>query len=385
MNIQGTQTRADIMGNLLDCDAHLYMEPDVMADIVGAVGGGFVVEFLRKFSGSTQDLEARARNRTEVWGVKGISALGSCDAGERIAAMDATGVRAQLCFPNTALRELRLRTVAARRACRRYNDYALDWTRQTGGRARAVCQVNMSDPAWALKELERVLEKGARGVLMSCATPPAGVSPANDIWDPFWEMLEAAGVPALLHIGSGGIISSEAPDPMLPPREFASAKGLRLSFDGRAGGEEAIGPFFILVAHMAPEVWLLSMVMGGVFERFPRLALGIIEVGAGWIGPVCERMDAHANLMAKVGRTFPMKPSEYVRRNVRVTPMWAEDLETMIDRYGLEEVYCYSSDYPHIEGSKDPVGKFRKWTDRLPQSYEPKFFVENAGILFSNP
>jgi predicted TIM-barrel fold metal-dependent hydrolase len=135
---------------------------------------------------------------------------------------------------------------------------------------------------------------------------------------------------------------------------------------------------------MAPEVWLLSMVMGGVFERFPRLALGIIEVGAGWIGPVCERMDAHANLMAKVGRTFPMKPSEYVRRNVRVTPMWAEDLETMIDRYGLEEVYCYSSDYPHIEGSRDPVGKFRKWTDRLPQSYEPKFFIENAGILFSN-
>jgi predicted TIM-barrel fold metal-dependent hydrolase len=384
MNIQGTQTRTDIMGNLLDCDAHLYMEPDVMADIVGAVGGGFVVEFLRKFSGSAQDREARARNRAEVWGVKGISALGSCDAEERIAAMDATGVRAQLCFPNTALRELRLKTVAARRACRRYNDYALDWTRQTGGRARAVCQINMSDPAWALKELERVLEKGARGVLLSCATPPARVSPANDIWDPFWEMLEAARVPALLHIGSGGIISSEAPDPMLPPREFASAKGLRLSFDGRAGGEEAIGPFFILVAHMAPEVWLLSMVMGGVFERFPRLALGIIEVGAGWIGPVCERMDAHANLMAKVGRTFPMKPSEYVRRNVRVTPMWAEDLETMIDRYGLEEVYCYSSDYPHIEGSRDPVGKFRKWTDRLPQSYEPKFFVENAGILFSN-
>ena len=219
---------------------------------------------------------------------------------------------------------------------------------------------------------------------MPCATPPGDVSPANEIWDPFWERLEAAGVPALLHIGTGGILSSEAPDPMLPPREFASAKGLRLSFDGRAGGEEAIGPYFILVAHIAPEVWLMSMIMGGVFERFPRLAMGVIEVGAGWLGPLCERMDAHVELMAKVGRTYPMKPSEYVRRNVRVTPMWSEDLVKMIDRYGLEEAYVFSSDYPHLEGSRDPVGKFRKWTDRLPQSYEQKFYVENAGILFSN-
>ncbi len=383
-NIQGTHTRAAIMGKLLDCDAHLYMEPEVMADIVSEVGGGFVVDFLRKFTGSAQDLEARSRNRSDVLGVKGISALGSCDPQGRVEAMDSTGVQAQLVFPNTALLELRLPTDAARQACRRYNDYALDWTRNTGGRGRAVCQINMADPVWALQELDRVLDQGARGVLMPCATPPGNVSPANDIWDPFWERLEAAGVPALLHIGAGGILSSEAPDPMLPPREFASAKGLRLSFDGRAGGEEAIGPYFILVAHIAPEVWLMSMIMGGVFERFPRLAMGIIEVGAGWLGPLCERMDAHVELMAKVGRTYPMKPSEYVRRNVRVTPMWSENLVKMIDRYGLEEAYVFSSDYPHLEGSRDPVGKFRKWTDSLPESYEQKFYVENAGILFSN-
>jgi len=384
MSIQGTQTRSNLAGNLLDCDAHLYMEPDVMAGIVGEVGGGFVIDFLRKFAGSPQDREARARNRADVWGVKGISALGACDAEGRVEAMDSTGIRAQLVFPNTTLRELRIDSGPAREACKRYNDFALDWTQRTGGRARVVCQVNMGDPSWAMKELDRVLAKGARGILLPCAAPPAGVSPANDIWDPFWARLEEAGVPALLHIASGGVLNSEAPDPMLPPREFANAKGLRLSFDGRAGGEEAIGPYFVLVSHIAPEVWLLTMVMGGVFERFPRLALGIIEVGASWLGPLCERMDAHANLMTKVGRTYPMKPSEYVRRNVRVTPMWAEDLDKMISRYGMEEVYVFSSDYPHIEGSKDPIGKFRKWTDRLPQSYESKFFVENAKMLFAD-
>ena len=129
MNIQGTKTRADLMGRLRDCDAHLYMEPEVMADIVSEVGGGFVVDFLRKFTGSPQDVEARSRNRSDVLGVKGISALGSCDPLGRIDAMDSTGVQAQLVFPNTALLELRLSTDAARTACRHYNDYALDWTR----------------------------------------------------------------------------------------------------------------------------------------------------------------------------------------------------------------------------------------------------------------
>ena len=383
MNAPMTLTRSGLEGGLLDCDAHLYMEPDVMAEIVGEVGAGFVMDFLQRFSGSPEDVAARARNRDNVWAVKGISALGATAAADRVEAMDRTGIAAQLVFPNTALIELRVASPAAREACRRYNDFAIAWTRAAGGRARVVCQINMTDPDWARQELARVLELGAKGVLLGCATPPGGVSPANEIWDPFWAMLEEARVPALIHIAAGGVVNGGGPeDPMLPPREYAYAKSLRMNFDGRAGGEEAIGPYFVLVAHMAAEVFLLTMVMGGVFERFPQLALGIIEVGAGWLGPLCERMDQHADLMAKVGVTYPLKPSDYVRRNVRVTPMWAENLEAMVARYGLAESYVFSSDYPHIEGSRDPIGKFRKWTDRLDPGFERAFYIDNAAILF---
>jgi len=86
--------------------------------------------------------------------------------------------------------------------------------------------------------------------------------------------------------------------------------------------------------------------------------------------------------MAKVGITYPLKPSDYVRRNVRVTPFWHEDLVRIIDRYGLSEVYTFNSDYPHIEGSRDPVGKFRKWTDQLSANYERAFYRDNAILLF---
>lgn len=372
-------------GRILDCDAHLYLEPDDMAELVGDVGAGFVIEFLRKYAGSEQDRQARALAKGDLLGIKGISAHGAIDAPGRVEAMDGMGIRAQLLFPNTALRELRLQTAAARAVCRRYNDYVIDWTHRTGDRARAVCQINMSDVAEAHAELARVLKRGARGVLLSCAAAPGGVSPAHNCWDPFWAMLEEADVPAFLHIASGGVLSTDDDsDPMIPPREFADAEGLKAAFKDRSGAEEALGPFYFVISHMAPEVWLVSMVMGKVFERFPRLRFGVIEVGASWVGPMCERMDLHAKLMAKVGITYSMTPSEFVRRNVRVTPFWHEDVNLMVERYGLGEVYCFSTDYPHVEGSRDPIGKFRKTIDRLGADYEEAFFCRNGSLLFPN-
>ena len=369
-------------GRILDCDAHLYLEPGDMAELVGDVGAGFVLEFLQKYAGSEQDKEARAQAKSDLWGVKGLSAHGAVDAPGRVEAMDGMGLRAQLLFPNTALRELRLQTAAARAVCKRYNDYVIDWTHQTGDRARAVCQINMSDVAEAHAELARVLKLGARGVLLSCAAAPGGVSPANNCWDPFWRMLEEADVPAFLHIASGGVLTSDDADPIIPPREFADAAGLKAAFKDRSGAEEALGPFYFVISHMAPEVWLVSMVMGKVFERFPRLRFGVIEVGAGWVGPMCERMDLHSKLMAKVGITYSMPPSEFIRRNVRVTPFWHEDVNTMVERYGLKEVYVFSTDYPHVEGSRDPIGRFRKTIDRLGSDYEKAFFCDNGSLLF---
>jgi predicted TIM-barrel fold metal-dependent hydrolase len=380
--VAGSADPGSLAGRILDCDAHLYLEPEDMAELVGDVGAGFVLEFLRKYAGSEQDIKAREVAKSDLLGIKGISAHGAIDAPGRVEAMDGMGIRAQLLFPNTALRELRLQTAAARAVCRRYNDYVTHWTHQTGDRARAVCQINMSDVGWAIAELERVLKLGARGVLLSCAAAPGGVSPANNVWDPFWGMLEEANVPAFLHIASGGVLTSDADDPIIPPREFADATGLKAAFKDRSGAEEALGPFYFVISHMAPEVWLISMVMGKVFERFPRLRFGVIEVGASWVGPMCERMDLHAKLMAKVGITYSLTPSEFVRRNVRVTPFWHEDVNLMVERHGLKEVYCFSTDYPHVEGSRDPIGRFRKTIDRLGPDYEESFFCENGNLLF---
>ena len=79
---------------------------------------------------------------------------------------------------------------------------------------------------------------------------------------------------------------------------------------------------------------------------------------------------------------YPMTPSEYVRRNVRVTPQWTEPVDVFIDRYGLRESYVFNTDYPHIEGGRDPVQAFYKMTERVGPSYTREFFVENGQPLF---
>jgi len=366
---------------LLDCDGHLYMEPDVMADIVGDSGGGWIIDYLRTYVGSPEDVASRERATSDVWGVKGVSALGSSDARDRVAALDRMGVERQLLFPNTTLRELRLDTPAARAACRRYNDYVVDWTRRADDRARAVCQLNMSDRDWAVSELTRVIGKGARGVLLPCVEPPGVTSPASPVWDEVWRLLEEPGTPAFIHIGAGGLASGDRDDPMFPSREWADAPTLRALFPDRPGAEERLGPCFIVVAHVAAEVYLTCLVMGGVFERFPGLRFGAIEFGASWLGPMCERLDRHAALLAKVGHPYPMLPSEYVRRNVRVTPQWAEPLDTLVERYGLAESYVFSTDYPHVEGGRSPVQAFEAMAARVGGSYAEQFFVDNGRLV----
>jgi uncharacterized protein len=372
-----------LFGQFIDCDAHLYQWPEVMESVVGSVGGGYVLDLIRRYASSEEHQAASARAESDVWGVKGLSALGATDPTDRLRAMALMGIRAQMLFPNTELRELRLPGRAAHDACRRYNDFALDWSAQTRNRAQVVCQLNMTEPDAAGRELERVVARGARGVLLPCHRPPAGRSPAHPMWDPLWRHLEESDTPALIHIGAGGVMSTDDDqDPMLPDRAWADAPTLRAAFADAPGSEERIGPFFIVTAHLAAELYLTCLLMGGVFERFPRLRFGVIEFGASWVGPMAERLDRHASLLSKVGVSYSLKPSEFLRRNVRVTPFWSEPLDRMVDQHGLGEVYVFSTDFPHVEGGRQPLERFAGMTERLGPQFTKAFFVDNAELLF---
>jgi len=107
------------------------------------------------------------------------------------------------------------------------------------------------------------------------------------------------------------------------------------------------------------------MVLEGFFDRFDGLRCGVIEMGASWAPSLMARLDHAAKSFS---RTEPLlaklslKPSDYIRRQVRFTPLPGEDIAEMV-AISEPELYLFSSDYPHPEGTKDPIGRFERSFD----------------------
>ena len=147
-------------------------------------------------------------------------------------------------------------------------------------------------------------------------------------------------------------------------------------------------PWTLSTLHLPVQNFLATMVLGGVFERHPRLRFGSCEVLAQWVGPLAQNLDfwnSHSrkfsldNMEGELPIT--MKPSDYIRRNVRLSLFDIEPVDVYIEQFDMPEIYCYSSDYPHPEGGKNPMGDISGKLERFGPDIMRKVFVENAEWL----
>ena len=142
-------------------------------------------------------------------------------------------------------------------------------------------------------------------------------------------------------------------------------------------------PYWGATEHMGNENWLTSMILGGVFERHPTLRMGVIENGAFWVGPLADRLDLWTGVFPTTSaRTMTEKPSAYLARNVRVTPLYFEPVDEYFQRWPhLQDVYSFSSDYPHPEGGKHTAE--RQYEKLIPLGTElvDKYFTLNGELL----
>lgn len=387
-----TLTVDALHGRIVDLDSHLMLTPDQLSDLLGrekaaqrvanvAANRGLINEFVdgvveeggEQLPPSSLASPGGTSAPKDFWTTKGWDAYGAYQPDDRLRALDIIGAERQVVFPTGMWTAVTSPEPAGFDAVRRYNDFVMDWAQVGKGRLRPSAVLNTTDLDTALAEAARIIDNGAYGVELACATPPAGRSPADAAWDPLWAMLEEAGIPAFFHIGGQrGAID----------QNFARVPALEAS--ALAGGGETIGPFLLQTMHMAPEIYLTSMILGGVFERHPDLHFGVIELGGRWVGPWCERMDAGIQIFRRrFADLLSLTPSEYVRRQIRVTPFYGEPVGEFIERYGLEDVYVFSTDYPHTEGGPDPIPRFYDSVAPLGDRVVEKFFVDNGKLLLS--
>lgn len=147
-------------------------------------------------------------------------------------------------------------------------------------------------------------------------------------------------------------------------------------------------PWTLSTLHLPVQNFIATMVLGGVFERHPKLRFGACETLGQWVGPLAHNLDIwHANsrkfTIGNMDGALPLtkKPSEYIRNNVKVSLFDIEPVDDYIDQFGMPEVYCYSSDFPHPEGGKDPMGDISRRLERFGPDIMKKIFVDNGEWL----
>ncbi|HEX3542512.1 MAG TPA: amidohydrolase family protein [Acidimicrobiales bacterium] len=384
-----------LAGRIVDADSHLMLFSGTAKEILGdgpgggpwqsRRGGGSIVEEIRQMmidegldpDGPGEALVARREaSRNDPWAVKLWGAHGAQLAADRVDALDRMGIDRQLVFSQFMESPLNTPGREAQAAVARYNDYVLDWAKAGRGRLLPVCLINSHDRLAALKEVRRVLDGGATGVQLSGILPPASISPAAAEWEPLWAMLADSGVPALFHYGGTGGGSELA---IHESWYRAANESLRPPGDDPDADDFHAAPFIWMTAHVYAEITLTFLVLGGVLERHPGLRIGVVESGGSWVAPWCARMDNLATTTSRyLGRTLSLRPSEYVRRQVRVAPFPFEPVASWIERSGLEEVYVFSTDYPHVEGGVRPVDAFYPALARLGPEVTERFFVTNG-------
>ncbi len=374
---------------VLDADSHLMEGLDwlrdhadaetrsLLPDLTGLLdkGGAGAGQAIQKGQARVGDAEQTAALEQNVIGsAKGWLALGAMDAAERSRALDLLGFSSQLVFSTFSLglfafsQDLDVVYGGTSAHNRMMAEFCNEDPRLVG-----VGFLPLHDPERSLTAVDEALELGC-GALWVAHAPSAGRSPAHTDNDPVWAKVQEAGVPIVLHIGGGRNTIAKAWHQNGRPRPV----------DLHGGGENLRAKDLPSVHHAA-ETFLTAMVLDGVFERFPDLRCGVIEMGASWVPSLLHRLDYAAKSFS---RTEPMlteltlEPSDYVRRQVRFTPFPGEDVAEMIAGSG-PELYLFSSDYPHPEGTKDPIGRFERSFDEhhTDEAARQRFYEDNFRTL----
>lgn len=361
-----------------DADSHImelpgalnsFIEPKYRAAFIEKTSTeNKLFEYYANAAAQHDDPEFRAGAEANILLRKNHAALGSFRSQDRVAALDHLGFASQLVFTTACLSnfgleqmgEIELSIEAARAHNRMMTEFC-----SVDRRLLATGYVPLIDRARAPQIALEALRLGAKA-LMIPSRHPAGFSPSHRELDALWAVAQEAGVPILFHVGGEEKMQNAYLE-----------NGLPYVKDFHGGNENFTSLSFMSIPL---SVWqtLSTLVIDGVFDRFPNLKFGAIELGASWLPSLMKFLDSGVAAFGKEERlqTLSGKPSEILRRQLRVTPYPHEDTRWIIENSG-EEMILFSSDFPHVEGGRNPLKRFNDSLEGLDERIKRRFFRDN--------
>lgn len=370
-----------------DADSHImekpdflkaYADPSIRDDIaevsysaslvtdeevaqIMAQGGKHSDEHIKEMLALGDDLIAKSKE---------IQALGAFNKDDRKVAMDMLGFKKQLVFATHSVAQPfhpsskispKLRYGATRAHNRHMIDFCSDDDRLMG-----VGVIPLDSPADAMKELELALEGNLEAIWVPHRSP-INIAPGHIELEPFWKLLADSGTPFVIHVGGS---------PLQALKSWSN-NGRGAVKDWMGGGEN-VRTKDAAVMHQPPETFISMLLLDGVFDRHPNLRGAAVELGAGWVPELLKRLDWVSKIYGRVDESvrFERTPTQQLTEQMGFTPFPHEDVANLIQQSN-EDLYLFSSDYPHVEGGRDPIGKFTKALEAESEKTNENFFSEN--------
>jgi len=316
-----------------------------------------------------EDAAYRAAAGEAILLKKNYEALGAFRREDRPAALDRLGFASQLVFTTFCLGNFGLDQSDDMELCYgaadAHNRMVTDFC-AIDRRLLAVAYVPLEDFQRAEQTAKIAIRLGAKALMVPSLCPQKH-SPSHIGLDPVWRAAEEAGLPILLHVGGEEKMNPLYKENGLPPVP-----------DFHGGDDNFTSVSYMPIPNAAMQT-LATLIFDGVFDRFPKLKWAAIELGASWVPGWMRAMDSAAHAFVRNEerlQKLSAKPSEIVRRQFRAAPYPHEDAGWIIRNAG-DEICLFSSDYPHVEGGRNPLKRFDETLQGCTLSQITGFYSEN--------
>ena len=330
------------------------------------VGNRLAIEDAQK---RQQDEAFRANAAENIMLRKNYEAHGAFLRDDRPAAVDHIGVASQLVFTTFCLGNFGFDQLGEKDLCygtaTAHNRMMTDFC-SVDKRLLATAYIPLEDFDLAKETAKQAIEMGAKA-LMVPSWCPQNHSPSHIGLFPVWAMAEEAGLPILFHVGGEEKLNPTYKNNGLP------------AVPDFHGGDANFTSVTYLPISTSVQQTIATLIIDGVFDKFPKLKWGVIELGASWLPGWLRNLDSAAHAFRKNEerlQNLSGKPSEIAQRQLRVTPYPHEDTGWIISN-SHEDMCLFSTDYPHVEGGRNPLKRFAESLNGLPPAALDGFYAEN--------
>ncbi|MEC8833191.1 MAG: amidohydrolase family protein [Pseudomonadota bacterium] len=290
----------------------------------------------------------------------------SYDANARLKMLDEWRVDACVTFPTIGILPIPTDDLDLINAYfRAYNTWQHEFSQEGRGRIVPIAVVNWRDVENAALELNRCLKLGFKGIFV----PPEvvdGERPGSSYFDLLWAQLAEANLPGCLHV-------------------IVRFSGAAVPFSGWHGAQPRLGPTFGFglgaPGQMIPA--LSSIILDGLFDRFPELKVVSVEAGCGWAAYLMDRLNEKDELLNELSPSpLTLTPGEYIQRNCYfVAEPQERTIGAMMELVGHDKI-LWGSDYPHIDSSLHASHQIRESVACLDRQQQHAIMGDNAAQLF---